>query len=86
MSGFLLQLYNRAKVMVTAPPGCSWPQVLAIVSEFNTSGGAGCCNIYSQDYPAAAAGRQGDRDGGAPPRTLLAWGKNDYFARVYTYI
>ena len=40
-------------------------QVVAVISEFNTSLGGGCCSIYSQDYPSAAGVRQGDRDQGA---------------------
>lgn len=59
--------------MVTAPAGYGRPQVVAVISEFNTSLGGGCCSIYSQDYPSAAGVRQGDRlwSRFAPPGTLL---------------
>lgn len=30
------QLYNKAMVMVTAPAGCSWPQVFAVMPQLNT--------------------------------------------------
>lgn len=64
MSGFLLQLYNRAKVTVTAAAGSSWPQVVAVMSEFNTSLGGGHWSVYSQDYPTVAGVHQSNRDRG----------------------